>query len=289
MTVKKEKKAKKTAKTTDNVLSMYFNEVSRIPLLSREEEDEVAKAAALGNIAARNKLINSNLRFVIKIAKKYQGQGLPLDDLISEGNIGLISAVDRYDSSRGFHFISYAIWWIRQAILKAICEKSRMIRLPMNRVNELIRIVNASKLTQEQGGEGEIKEIASFLNMDKDLVHELVCISKDMVSLENPVTNAQDSSVLGDFIEDERVQSPMQNIIQSDLEKEIEKILNTLDKKEADIIRCRYGLGKHKPMSLKELGEHMNLTKERVRQIEKTAVSRLQHPARLQLLQSYVA
>ena len=288
MTATKERKAKKTV-SSENVLAMYLNEVSRIPLLNREEENKVAQAAAKGDMAARTRLINSNLRFVIKIAKKYQGQGLPLDDLISEGNVGLITAVDRYDASRGYHFISYAIWWIRQAILKAVCEKSRMIRLPMNRANELVKIVNARKYTMEQSGEGEIREIASILNMDEELVSELTAITRDIVSLENPVRGQTDTSVLGDFIEDERNKSPIYNIIQDSLKNEIEGLLNTLDKKEADIIRFRFGLGALHPMSLKELGERFNLTKERIRQIEKNAVSRLRHPSRIQALQAYVA
>ena len=287
-------KTKKTKKAgisngETSVLSMYLREIKDIPLLSRENEDEIARAAAQGDMSARNKLINSNLRFVINVAKKYQGQGLPLADLISEGNIGLISAVDRYDVSRGYHFISYAVWWVRQAILKAICDKSRMIRLPLNRANELVRIEQARKYINEQNSEGEIREIAAMLNMDRDLVAELLNISRDMVSLEIPLHAENETSVLGDFIEDQKSNSPIQTAMQGALENDIEDVLSTLNEKEAAIIRCRYGLGSSAPMSLKEIGTRFNLTKERIRQIEKNAVSRLRHPARISKLQAYVA
>jgi RNA polymerase primary sigma factor len=287
-------KTKKTKKAgisngETSVLSMYLREIKDIPLLSRENEDEIARAAAQGDMSARNKLINSNLRFVINVAKKYQGQGLPLADLISEGNIGLISAVDRYDVSRGYHFISYAVWWIRQSILKAICDKSRMIRLPLNRANELVRIEQARKYINEQNSEGEIREIAAMLNMDRDLVAELLNISRDMVSLEVPLHAENEASVLGDFIEDQKNNSPVQTAMQGALENDIEDVLSTLNEKEATIIRCRYGLGSSNPMSLKEIGARFNLTKERIRQIEKTAVSRMRHPTRIGKLQAYVA
>ncbi len=273
----------------ENILAMYLREINRVPLLSRDEEDTIARAAAEGNLAARNKLVNSNLRFVVNVAKKYQGQGLPLSDLISEGNVGLLNAVDRFDVNRGYHFISYAVWWIRQAILKAICEKSRMIRLPLNRVNELIRIEQARKYIAHQNSEAEINEIADTLNMDKDLVIELMAISRDMISLENPVHSSTDASVIGDFIEDERNNSPVEDALYESLKSEIENILNTLDEKEADVIRCRYGLGNQSPMSLKEIGDRFNLTKERIRQIEKKAVSRLKHPTRRDKLGIYIA
>ena len=289
MNVKTKAKKTKTNDADKNVLSMYLSEINRIPLLSREEENETARAAAQGSLAARNKLVNSNLRFVVNVAKKYQGQGLPLSDLISEGNIGLLSAVDHYDVDRGYHFISYAVWWIRQAVLKSICEKSRMIRLPLNRANELVRIEQARKMINEQSIEGEIREITAMLNMDRELVVELMNIAREMVSLEVPIHSESDSSVLGDFIEDKRSRTPVQSAMLGALEDDIENVLSTLNDKEADIIRCRYGLGRRTPMSLKEIGDRFNLTKERIRQIEKNAVSRLKHPARIHKLQAYVA
>ena len=292
MTAMKERKTKKTVEinSDENVLSMYLHEISRVPLLSREEEDEAARAAARGDRVARNKLVNGNLRFVINVAKKYQGKGLPLADLIGEGNIGLMMAVDHYDVEKGYHFISYAVWWIRQNILKALNEKARMIRLPQNRANELLQIEKARRLVQEQQStRSEIQEIASLLEMDAELVEDLLNISRDMVSLELPVFTDRDSSVLGDFIEDEHYASPDQSVMQSVLEDDIEDVLNTLDKKEADIIRLRYGLGSRPALSLKEIGDRYNLTKERIRQIEKKAMLRLQHPTRTGRLEAYVA
>jgi RNA polymerase primary sigma factor len=224
------------------------------------------------------------------VAKKYQGQGIPLADLISEGNIGLLNAIERYDVDKGCHFISYAVWWIRQAILKAICEKSRMIRLPLNRANELVQIEKAKKTIQDNGnGESEINEIGRLLSMEPGHVADLLNISRDLVSLENPVYDERDSSTLGDFIEDEHYASPEKYATNAALHDDIETVLDTLDPKEADIIRCRFGLGEKAPMSLKEIGDHFNLTKERIRQIEKKALRRLQHPSRIRVLESYVA
>jgi RNA polymerase primary sigma factor len=293
MTATKSKKTKTAMNfsSDENVLSMYLNEINRIPLLTREEEDAAARAASRGDQKARDRLVNANLRFVVNVAKKYQGQGLPLADLISEGNIGLLNAVERYDVDKGYHFISYAVWWIRQAVLKAICEKSRMIRLPLNRANELVQIEKARKLTQESSGAGrEIQEIARLCRMDSGHVEDLLNISRDLVSLDNPVyTTGKDSSILGDFIEDDQYRSPDQHAVEGALQDDIEMVLDTLNEKEADIIRCRYGLGNRTPMSLKEIGDRFNLTKERIRQIEKKALKRLQHPSRQRILESYVA
>jgi RNA polymerase primary sigma factor len=273
----------------ENTLSLYLKEINRIPLLTREEEDSAARKAAEGDKAARDKLVNANLRFVVNVAKKYQGQGLPLSDLISEGNIGLLNAVERYDAEKGYHFISYAVWWIRQAILKAICEKSRMIRLPLNRANELVQIEKARKMVQDlYGTDAEIKEVARLLNMEAGHVEEIINISRDLVSLENPIYTDKDSSI-GDFVEDENYKAPEDHAVEAALEDDIESVLDTLNKKEAEIIRFRYGLGNKAPLSLKELGDRFNLTKERIRQIEKKALKRLQHPSRQKLLASYVA
>jgi RNA polymerase primary sigma factor len=275
----------------ENVLSTYLKDINRIPLLSREEEEQAAREAAKGNKQARDKLINANLRFVVNVAKKYQGQGIPLSDLISEGNIGLISAVERYDVDKGYHFISYAVWWIRQAILKAICEKSRMIRLPQNRANELVQIEKARKLVQDGQSAGEeIREIAGLLNVEEDYVAELLNISRDSVSLENTASaTGQKSSSLKDFIEDENCQAPEDYVMSQALQQDIETVLKTLDTKEAEVIRFRYGLGNTAPLSLQEVGEKFNLTKERIRQIEKKAIKRLQHPTRQRVLGDYVA
>jgi RNA polymerase primary sigma factor len=292
MTAMKAKKTKKTVEfdTDENTLALYLREIGRIPLMTREEEDEAARAAARGDMAARSRLVNANLRFVVTVAKRYQGKGIPLADLVSEGNIGLLQAVDRFDVDKGCHFISYAVWWIRQAILKAICEKARMIRLPSNRTNELVQIERTRMMVQERhNAEGEIREIASMLDMDQAHVEDIVNIAREMVSLETPVSTGRESSTVGDFIEDERYPAPEQKLIQGALEKDIESVLGTLNKKEAAIIRSRYGLGKKAPMSLKEIGARYNLSKERIRQIENMAITRLQHPARRERLETYVA
>lgn len=274
----------------DNTLSMYLKDINRIPLLTREEEDRYARAAATGDQKAKDMLVKGNLRFVVNVAKKYQNQGIPLADLISEGNIGLINAIQRYDVDKGYHFISYAVWWIRQAILKAICEKSRLIRLPLNRANELVQIEKARKvILQGQGEENEIREIAGLLNMDKKMVADLVNISRDLVSLEAPVYAEKGSSLLGDFVEDERHQLPEDYAVEQNMKRDIEDVLKVLSDKEAQIIRYRFGLGGRHPMSLKEIGDRFRLTKERIRQIEKKALKTLSLPEHTEALQSYVA
>jgi RNA polymerase primary sigma factor len=280
-------KTKSNSQNEENTLAMYLGEINRIKLLTREEEQNYAREAAHGNLAARNKLVSANLRFVVNVAKKYQGQGLPLEDLISEGNIGLINAIERYDVDKGYHFISYAVWWIRQAILKAIYEKSRMIRLPLNRVNELVQIKKARHYVQE--GEPEIKEIARLLDMAPEYVEELLMISRDMVSLENPLHNDKDSSTLGDFIEAANYLSPDAHVMAVALQEDIEMLLESMNKKEADVIRFRYVLGNRTPLSLKEIGLRFNLTKERIRQIEKNALKQLQNPMSRKVLENYVA
>ncbi|MCL2600442.1 MAG: RNA polymerase sigma factor RpoD/SigA [Treponema sp.] len=274
----------------ENVLRMYLKEISRIPLLTREEEGRLARAAVQNDLAARNKLVKGHLRFVVSVAKKYQGQGMPLADLINEGNIGLINAVEKYDADRGYHFISYAVWWIRQSILKALCEKSRLIRLPVNRANDLIQIGRAQRMLASQGcGEAEIGEIARLLNMNENHVDDIIAISREMVSLEKMVSNGRGTSPLSNLVEDCRNGAPEQEAMKKFLERDIEEVLDTLDSREADIIRFRYGLGKQEPMSLKELGERYALTKERIRQIEEKALLRLQHPSRKARLDAYVA
>lgn len=274
----------------ENVLSMYLKEINRIPLLTRQEEDKNARLAAAGSQAAKDMMVNGNLRFVVNVAKKYQNQGLPLADLISEGNIGLLNAIERYDVDKGYHFISYAVWWIRQAILKAICEKSRMIRLPLNRANELVQIEKARKALQTGKGEDpEISDIASVVNMSADHVADLINISRDLVSLETPVYSEKDSSQLGDFVEDSGYDHPEDEAIELSLREDIDSVLRTLTQKEAEIIRYRFGLDGKSPLSLKEIGDRYNLTKERIRQIEKKALKRLQHPSRSQFLESYIA
>jgi len=273
----------------ENILSMYLKEINRIPLLTREEEDIVARKAAQGNEIARKRMIESNLRFVVNVAKKYQNQGLPLIDLINEGNIGLMNAIDKYDVDRGYHFISYAVWWIKQAILKAICEKSRTVRLPLNRANELLQIQKAQRqLMHDSGEEPTMEELGAITNMDPQLVGDLLAISRDMVSLDAPVYGDPSNSSVGDFIED-GYRSADDIVMEKALRKDINEALETLTEKEREIIEMRFGLNGAIPMSLKEIGELYNLTKERIRQIEKKAIERMKQPSRLKILESYTA
>lgn len=275
----------------DNILSMYLKEINKIPLLTREEEVELATKAAQGDKAAKDKIVQANLRFVVNVAKKYQNHGLDLVDLISEGNIGLMTAIERFDVSKGYHFISYAVWWIRQAILKAICEKSRMIRLPLNRANELVQIEQARKaITADKSEEEEMTQVAEMLGMSNQLVRDLINISRDMVSLDAPMGNGDDSSVsLGDNTVDTRYQSPEDAAMESVMQDELENALATLSMKEAQILRYRFGLSGNKSMSLKEVGDKFNLTKERIRQIEKKAIRRLQTSDYVERLEAFVA
>jgi RNA polymerase primary sigma factor len=274
----------------DNILSTYLKEINTIPLLTREEEYDTSIAASKGDAAARDRLVRGNLRFVVNVAKKYQNQGLPLMDLISEGNIGLMNAVERFDATKGYHFISYAVWWIRQAILKAICEKSRMIRLPLNRANELVQIEKARKVVvNNHSEEEELTEIAGLLNMTNEHVRDIVNISRDMVSLDSPLFSDRDSSSMADFIEDDQYENPEEHAIDMNLREDIDEILATLTPKEAEVIRHRFGLNGYKAMSLKEIGDLFSLTKERIRQIEKKAIRRMQHPSRMSKLEAYVA
>jgi len=282
-------KKEKQENIKESNLSIYFKEINRIPMLTREQEQAVAREAASGNMAARERLVSANLRFVVSVAKKFQGLGLPLDDLISEGNIGLLNAVDRFDVDKGYHFISYAVWWIRQAIMSALYEKARMIRLPVNRATDLVKIEKARKIVNsEYSSEEEIIEIAELLDMEKDHVWDLINISRKILSLDNPVSD-DGLLLLRDSIEDEQYVAPDMFAERKLLETDIEDVLDTLDEDEADIIRSHFGLGQRRPMSLKEIGVRYNLSKERIRQIEEKALSRLRNPKRMVKLQAYVA
>jgi RNA polymerase primary sigma factor len=278
---------KKERKEVDDSLTAYLKEINRIPVFSREEEELTAREASAGNKEARERLVNANLRFVISVAKKYQGLGLPLEDLISEGNVGLINAADRFKVEKGYHFISYAVWWIRQAIISALYEKSRMIRLPVNCAADLVKIDKAKKMIHKKASqEEEIDEIAELLDMDKSHINEIVSVSKEMISLDKRA-NSQVLPLL-DLIEDKQYMSPEKFAVQSYMKDDINSALDTLNKDEADILRRHYGIGQ-KEMSLNEIGEYYNLSKERIRQIEEKAIARLRNPKRAEKLEAYVA
>jgi len=280
---------RRPGRTDESVLTLYLKEINRIPLLSRQEEEALARRAVKGDKTAKEELARANLRFVVNIAKKYQNQGLPLPDLISEGNIGLLNAIDRFDVEKGYHFISYAVWWIRQAILKAICEKSRMIRLPLNRANELIRI---ERMRREMEGEGHgpcgAEKIAARLDLDPNRVAELLHVSREQLSLDMPMSRERDSALLGDLIGDKDAKSPDDTVVAASLRDDIDTVLGSIGRKESDILRSRYGFQDGRPQTLREIGARYRLTKERIRQIEKRAIKQLRHPSRSGLLRSYV-
>ena len=275
----------------ENILAMYLKEINKIPMISHEEEVELAQKAQAGDTAAKNKLVNSNLRFVVNVAKKYQNHGLDLSDLISEGNLGLLTAVDKFDVNKGYHFISYAVWWIRQSILKAICEKSRAIRLPLNRANELVQIEHARKVVGTKKTEQqEYEEIGAMLNMEPAHVRDMINISREMISLDAETNDSESGHTkVADFFEDNAYDRPEEKAIEKSMHEDIDNVIDTLRPNEARVIRMRYGLNGAKPMSLKEVGEECDLTKERIRQIEKHAIVRLQHPTRARRLEAYVA
>ena len=277
---------------SDNeVLSIYLREINRIPLLTHEEETELAVKAKNGDKAARERLINSNLRFVVSVAKKFRGQGLPLLDLINEGNIGLITAIDKFEPDKGYHFISYAVWWIRQSILKAIPEKSRAVRLPLNRSNELMQILKAKKalMHEMETAEPSVEDISRETGLDAKLISDLLAVSGEMMSFDSPVKKGEDgSSTYGDFLEDESA-GPETRMMDKALREEVRSLLDVLSDKERDIIIKRNGLDGNEAMSLKEIGEGYSLTKERIRQIEKRALMKLREESMRRGMDAFMA
>lgn len=273
----------------DEVLSMYLNEINRIPMLSYDEEYQLALKAKEGDKKAFDRIINANLRFVVSVAKKYRGQGMALSDLINEGNIGLITALEKFEPEKGYHFISYAVWWIRQSIMKAISEKARAVRLPLNRANELVQIQKAqSEIMHEMENDGtDVDEIALRTGLDKDLVRDLLNITQDMVNLDSNIKSKDDSdSTLTEFLVDPS-RTPEEEVVDDSLKNDVHSLLLTLPEKERRIVEMRYGIGGSKPMSLKEIGESYGLTKERIRQIEKRALERLRENSRGMDLEDY--
>lgn len=261
----------------NEVLSIYLREINRIPLISHDEEYELAVRAKSGDRKAREKLLNANLRFVVSVAKKFRGQGLPLSDLINEGNIGLITALDKFEPEKGYHFISYAVWWIRQSIMKALSEKGRAVRLPLNRTNELMQIQKAQKaiMHDKETSDPSVDDIAEMTGLDKALINNLLSVSHEMVSFDSPIKKGEESdTTFGDFIEDD-ADGPENQVVDSSLKSDVRALLTVLSDKERDIITRRFGLDGEEPMSLKEIGDVYGLTKERIRQIEKRALERL--------------
>ncbi len=282
------------AKTTrryrdeDRSLDLYLREIGETPLINAAEEVELAKKIRKGDQKALEKLTKANLRFVVSVAKQYQNQGLSLADLINEGNIGLIKAAKRFDETRGFKFISYAVWWIRQAILQALAEQSRIVRLPLNRVGTLHKIGKvSSSLQQDLGREPSPNEIAEELSLTEGEVSDTLKISNSHLSLDAPFSSSEDNSLI-DILEDEMQPSPDESLLSESLRVEIEKALDTLTPREAEVINLYFGLNHEKPLTLEEIGARFSLTRERVRQIKEKAIRRLRHASRSKALRAYL-
>ncbi len=287
-----EKQMAKKRKTTDNrtkqSIEKYLEEIGGYSPLAPEEEVELARLIRKGNSRSLDKLVKANLRFVISVAKEYQGQGLPLQDLISEGNLGLIKAAQRFDETRGFKFISYAVWWIRQSILQALAEQSRVVRLPLNRVGAINKVGRAlEELEKKYGREPSMDEIAEKMEMTAYEVADVLKTSARHLSLDEPFKEDEGNSLL-DILESDRYAPPDDTLMQESLQVEIDKVLSTLKPREAEIIRLYFGLDGDRPLTLEEIGEHFKLTRERVRQIKEKALRRLRHRSRLEPLRKYL-
>ncbi len=269
-------------------LDKYLQEIGRVDLLTPEQEIELAIKIRKGDRSALERLTKANLRFVVSVAKQYQNQGLSLGDLINEGNLGLIKAANRFDETRGFKFISYAVWWIRQSILQALAEQSRIVRLPLNRVGALNKIGKASSnLEQEFEREPSAIELAQELDMDISEVAENLKIAGRHVSMDAPFAQGEENRLL-DVIEDDQQPSPDYVLMDESLKSEIERALSTLSDREAEVIKLYFGLNKEHSMTLEEIGERFNLTRERVRQIKEKAIRRLRHASRSKNLKTYL-
>ena len=279
--------AKKVGKE-EGSLDQYLREISKYSLLKREDEVELAVKIHVGNAEALDKLVRSNLRFVVSVAKKYQNQGVSLSDLINEGNLGLIRAAHKFDETKGIKFISYAVWWIRQAILQALAEQSRIVRVPLNRAGTLHRIgKRSSALQQELGREPTIDEIAEGMDIPKDEVAKTLAISRSHLSLDAPLTPGEDNKLL-DYLADEESPGPDDQTFERALSNSIEEVLRTLKEREAKILRLYFGLDSQEAMTLEEIGGLLGITRERVRQIKEKALARLRHVSRARSLESFL-
>ncbi len=269
-------------------LDKYLHEIGKVELLSGEEEVELAKLIKKGDREALDKLIKANLRFVVSVAKQYQNQGLSLPDLINEGNLGLIKAAERFDETRGFKFISYAVWWIRQSILQALAEQSRIVRLPLNKIGSINKINKAiNKLEQEFQREPTIEELAEIVESKPELIEDAMNFSNIHISMDAPLHDEEMNNMY-DVLLNEDSPSPDSELIDSSLRKEIERSLSTLGEREADILRYYFGLNKYPPHTLEEIGDEFGLTRERVRQIKEKAIKKLKNQYRNRLLKAYL-
>jgi len=272
----------------DDPVRMYLKEIGKINLLSAEREMELAERISLGDQAAKDELVEANLRLVVSIAKRHVDKGMYFLDLIQEGNLGLMKAVEKFDYRKGYKFSTYATWWIRQSITRAIADQARTIRIPVHMVETIHKVSRTSKqLLQEFGREPSTEEIAERLGIPPERVREIMKIAQDPVSLETPVGEEEDSH-LGDFVEDTETPTPAENASRSMLQEQLAEVLHTLTPREEEVIRLRFGLADGHPHTLEEVGAHFNITRERIRQIEAKALRKLRHPGRSKLLKDYL-
>ncbi|MCS5663635.1 MAG: sigma-70 family RNA polymerase sigma factor [Flavobacteriales bacterium] len=269
-------------------LDKYLQEIGKVDLITAEEEVELAQRIREGDQIALEKLTKANLRFVVSVAKQYQNQGLSLPDLINEGNLGLIKAAQRFDETRGFKFISYAVWWIRQSILQALAEQSRIVRLPLNKIGSINKINKAyASIEQEEERAPSASEIATFLDMSESDVKESQRNSGRHVSMDAPLVEGEDSN-LYDVLRSGESPNPDRELLNASLSIEIERALETLTPREADVVRLYFGLENKQSLTLEEIGERFDLTRERVRQIKEKAIRRLKHASRSKILKTYL-
>ena len=269
-------------------LKIYLNEIGQIPLLDAEEEKELGRRSVDGDEEARRRLEEGNLRLVVSIAKHYTGRGIPLMDLIQEGNLGLIKAVEKFDYHKGYKFSTYATWWIRQAITRAIADKARTIRIPVHMVETINKLIRVSRqLLQELGREPLPEEIAKEMDMPVERVREILKISQEPVSLETPIGEEEDSH-LGDFIQDDNVPVPAEAAAQTLLKEQLDEVLDTLTEREQKVLRLRFGMNDGRARTLEEVGREFDVTRERIRQIEAKALRKLRHPSRSRKLRDYL-
>ena len=272
----------------DDPVKMYLKDIGRVPLLSAEEEIDLAKRMQENDIAARKRLSEANLRLVVSIAKRYVGRGMLFLDLIQEGNLGLMKAVEKFDYQKGFKFSTYATWWIRQSITRAIADQARTIRIPVHMVETINKLTRVQRmLLQDLGREPTPAEIAEKMGVTEDRVREIQKIAQDPVSLETPIGEEEDSH-LGDFIEDEKTATPSDSVAFTMLKEQLLGVLDTLTPREEKVLRLRYGIDDGKPRTLEEVGREFNVTRERIRQIEAKALRKLRHPSRSKRLKDFL-
>lgn len=277
-----------TEGSSDDSVKIYLKDIGQVPLLTPDEEKELAVRMSEGDESAKNRLSEANLRLVVSIAKRYVGRGMQFLDLIQEGNLGLMKAVEKFDYTRGYKFSTYATWWIRQSITRAIADQARTIRIPVHMVETINKTGRvARQLLQELGREPSAKEIAEKMGISEERVSEIQKIAQDPVSLETPIGEEEDSH-LGDFIEDFSAASPADRAEANMLKEQLLAVLNTLTPRENEVLRKRYGLDDAKPKTLEEVGKEFNVTRERIRQIEAKALRKLRHPNRTKLLRDYI-